>query len=145
METGIMTARIRLYDAGLGVILQHPSGVLYTNQTRGVCCAQPEMEGVFVPFDAEESWLRLNAYFVGPKYEGTGAMQGLDDEDATFIESVVRDARTGVPLIVDRSRLKESHEAWVHVLIEGEAEKIGVVSGFGPYPRRGVLTWPNSD
>ncbi|MGK3996973.1 DUF6210 family protein [Sorangium sp. So ce1024] len=139
-----MTALVRLHDAGLGIIIQHPSGVLYTNQTCGHCCLQPELEGVYVPFDAEESWLRLNAYFEGPRYGGTGAMHGLDDEDAAFIESVLRDGRVGVPLVVDRSRLKESHEAWVHVLIEGE-ESFSLASGFGPYPRRGVLTWPNSD
>ncbi|WP_438018262.1 DUF6210 family protein [Sorangium sp. So ce315] len=140
-----MTALVKLYDAGLGIIIQHPSGVLYTNQTCGHCCLHPEVEGVFVPFDAEESWLRLNAYFEGPRYGGTGAMHGLDDEDAAFIESVLRDGRVGVPLVVDRSRLKESHEAWVHVLIEGEVDPFPLVSGFGPYPRRGVLTWPNSD
>ncbi|AUX40429.1 uncharacterized protein SOCE26_018300 [Sorangium cellulosum] len=79
-----MAALIRLYDAGLGLIIKHASGVLYTNQTCGVCCAQPELEGVFVPLDAEESWL-------------------------------------------------------------GEVERASTISGFGPYPRRGVLTWPNSD
>ncbi|MDC3957625.1 hypothetical protein KEG38_27450 [Polyangium jinanense] len=140
-----MAALIRLYEAGLGVIIQHPSGVLYTNQTCGTCCDHPEVEGVFVPFDAEESWLRLNAHFEGSKYRGTGAMHGIDEEDATFIESILRDGRIGVPLVVDRSRLKDSHEAWVQVLIEGEVEPFPTASGFGPYPRRGVLTWPNSD
>lgn len=140
-----MTALIRLYGAGLGLIIRHPTGARYTNQTCGACCAQPEMEGVFVPFDAEESWLRLNAYFEGPKYRGSGAMQGIDEEDADLIESVLRDGRLGVPLAVDRSRLKESHEAWVHVLILAEDGPIPTVAGFGPYPRPGVLTWPNSD
>jgi hypothetical protein len=105
----------------------------------------PEVEGVFVPFDAEESWLRLSAHFEGPKYRGSGAMRGLDDEDAIFIESVLREGRIDVPLVVDRSHLKDSHEAWVHVLIQGEAELLPLASGFGPYPRQGVLTWPNSD
>jgi hypothetical protein len=136
---------IRLHDAGLGLIIEHPSGVFFTNQTRGVCCDHPEIEGVFVPLDAEASWLRLNAHFEGPKYRGTGAMHGLDEEDAVFIESVLRDGRIGVPVMVDRSRLDDSHEAWVHVLIEGETEPFPTISGFGPYPRRGVLTWPNSD
>ncbi|WP_437599320.1 DUF6210 family protein [Sorangium sp. So ce590] len=140
-----MTALIRLYDAGLGLIIEHASGVLYTNQTCGVCCTHPELEGVFVPFDAEESRLQLDAHFEGPKYRGTGAMHGIDEEDAVFIESVLRDGRIEVPLVVDRSHLKKSHEAWVHVLIEAETAPFSTVSGFGPYPRRGVLTWPNSD
>jgi len=140
-----MPALIRLFEAGLGIIIQHPSGVLYTNQTCGTCCDHPEVEGVFVPFDAEESWLRLSAHFEGPKYRGSGAMRGIDEDDATFIELVLREGRMGVPLVVDRSHLEASHEAWVHVLIKGETGSCPLASGFGPYPRRAVLTWPNSD
>src|SRR5262245_38555719 len=106
-----MAALIRLFDAGMGLIIQHPSGVLYTRQTCGTCCDHPEVEGVFVPFDAEESWLRLSAHFEGPKYRGSGAMHGIDEEDATFIESVLREGRIDVPLVVDRSQFKDSHEA----------------------------------
>src|SRR5262249_23681700 len=69
---------VRLYDAGIGIILEHPSGVIYSNQTMGNACNQPEVEGVFVPFDAEDAWQRLAAHFEGPKYRGSGAMLGLD-------------------------------------------------------------------
>jgi hypothetical protein len=134
---------VLLHDAGLGVIIECPNGVIFSNQTMGNSCWQAEMEGVFVPFDAEESWLRLNSYFEGPKYSGNGAMHGLDDQDADLIDAVVLDARIQGPVVVDRTRLKESHEAWVHVLLEGEERAL--FAGFGPFPRRGVLTWPNSD
>ncbi|MBK9266196.1 MAG: hypothetical protein IPM54_41210 [Polyangiaceae bacterium] len=140
-----MTPHIRLWDAELGLIIRHPSGVIYTNQTRGNCCDQPEMEGVFVPIDAEQTWEKLSDYFTGTKYCGSGAMHGIDEEDAMFIESVLRDARVGVPLVVDRSRLEASHEAWVHVVIEGDGDSWSLISGFGPYPTDAVLTWPNSD
>jgi hypothetical protein len=140
-----MAALIRLYDAGLGLVIEHASGVLYTNQTCGLCCDHPELEGVFVPFDAEATWSRLAAHFMGPKYGGTGAMHGIDEDDAVFIEAVLREGRLGVPLVVDRHRLRQSHEAWIHVLIEGEVEATSMIAGFGPYPRRGALTWPNSD
>ncbi|WP_437952075.1 DUF6210 family protein [Sorangium sp. So ce296] len=76
METGIMTARIRLYDAGLGAIIQHPSGVLYTDQTCGVCCAQPEMEGVFVPFDAKRKVLaRVSCTDATPRWAAVPAVK----------------------------------------------------------------------
>lgn len=140
-----MTPRISLYGAGLGLIIEHPSGVLYTNQTCGHCCCRPEAEGVFVPFDAETSWERLCNYFEGPKYNGSGAMRGIDEEDALFIESVLRDARLGVPIAVDRERLEKSHEAWVFVFIQGETDYGPLGPGFGPYPKRAILTWPNSD
>ncbi len=134
--------KITLYEAGLGLIVAHPSGVVYSNQTMGHFCMQPEIEGVFVPFDAEPTWEKLSAYFEGPKYAGTGAMKGLDREDAGFVDAVIRKALPDCSLVVDRSRLGDSHEAWVHVLIRADG---GLFEGFGPYPHPGVLTWPNSD
>jgi hypothetical protein len=104
---------------------------------------QPEVEGVFVPFDAEDGWLALAAHFEGPKYMGSGAMRGLDREDADLIDRVLRDCHVA-GIVVDRTRLGDSHEAWVHVVIEGEADGSSF-TGFGPYPRAGILTWPNSD
>jgi hypothetical protein len=47
-----MRAKLSLYDAGLGLIIEHPTGVIYSNQTGGNFCLQPELEGAFVPLDA---------------------------------------------------------------------------------------------
>jgi hypothetical protein len=138
-----MKPLVCLYDAGLGLVFPWPSGVMYANQACGHACLQPEVEGVFVPFDAEESWARLSEYFEGPKYLGSGAMRGLDVEDADFIDRILRDLRQG-QVITDRVRLVESHEAWVHVIVEAEMDG-SLFTGLGPYPRPAILTWPNSD
>lgn len=42
---------------------------------------------------------------------------------------------------VDRSRLNDSHEAWVYVDLDGAATDL--LRGFGR--SKAVLTWPNSD
>ncbi|WP_437729087.1 DUF6210 family protein [Sorangium sp. So ce861] len=138
-----MNRLIRLYDAGLGLIIPYPSGVIYSNQTCGHICMQPEIEGVFVPFDPDDGWLALASHFEGPKYMGSGAMRGLDHEDADIVDRVLCECRM-VGIVTDRARLAESHEAWVHVVIEGESDW-SPFTGFGPYPRAGILTWPNSD
>jgi hypothetical protein len=147
---------IQLWEhVGLGLIISWPSGILFTNQTGGTSCLRPEFEGVFVPLcndctlpelvllsPANELW----DYFTGPRWQGTGATNGLQAEDADFIDAVLLKARLFPAIRVDRSRLRESHEAWVYVTISGEGSSAHpVFSGFAPYPRAGILTWSNSD
>ncbi|CAN5201851.1 hypothetical protein BH20GEM2_BH20GEM2_10230 [soil metagenome] len=49
---------------------------------------------------------------------------------------------------MDRQRLADSHEAWIHVRLlkaeEAERRSLDVISGF-PEWTQGVLTWENSD
>jgi Family of unknown function (DUF6210) len=149
-------ALIRLYEfIGVGLIIIAKSGVRYTNQTGGHCCCQPEVEGFFVPLRNDLTLdpvmllgpePDLYAYFTGPKYEGYGAISGLDVEDAFEINKILAKHGLARVLTVDSKRLKDSHEAWVYVSITDEDEGIAPsFSGFGPYPRSGVLTWTNSD
>lgn len=141
--TDTVKKTIRLYDAGLGLVIPTASGVVYSNQTCGNICMQPGAEGVFVPFENVSACDALIAHFEGPKYIGTGAMLGLDEADADFIDQVLTECRQA-KILTDRSRLAESHEAWVHVTIQAEFEW-SMFSGFGPYPLSAILTWPNSD
>lgn len=92
--------------------------------------------------------LRLTAYFEGAKHRGSGAISGLDAEDADFIDGVLRKAALDRTVRVDHSQLRDSHEAWVHVIISGDESDdsdSAIFSGFSPYPRLGILTWCNSD
>jgi hypothetical protein len=145
--------------AGLGLIVAFPSGVMFSNQTGGTECLHPELEGVYIPIRNEteegaaeggrDTELRspeheLVEYFVMGPYQGSGATWGLTEADGAFIESVLAKWDLGDCLRVDRDKLGESHEAWVHVTVTGE-ESHQAFSGFGPYPRAGILTWKNSD
>ncbi len=140
--------------AGTGVIIEHPTGVIYSNQAGGTACLHPEIEGAFVPFGNEvfaghrfvSPENQLLAYFEGPKHGGTGATNGLDEADADFIDGVLKKVGVRQWIEVDRNRLKESCEAWVFVIVlDDEAPSVSICSGFGPYRKKGVLTWSNSD
>ncbi len=151
-----MKPLIELWDAvGMGLVIEWPSGVLYSNQTGGTSCLQPRIEGVFVPLrnDCELDGHRLISpeaelieYFEGPRHQGAGATRGLSVGDAGFIDSVLVRWRL-CPVKVDLSRLSDSHEAWVHVILEGASSEETELPfhDFHSYPRRGILTWSNSD
>jgi hypothetical protein len=147
---------VQLWQAvGLFLIIEYPSGIAYSNQTGGTSCSHPKVEGLLVPLrnDIATRCLlspenELYDYFEGPKYCGTGAIGGLDAEDVSFIESVLEKYRLSSCISIDRSRLADSHEAWVYVKVEGEErseDALKVFAGLGPYPRSGVLTWTNTD
>ena len=149
---------IQIYDSvGTGLIICCESGIVITNQTGGTSCLHPEIEGVFVPLRndyVEETGkfmspeLELTKHFEGFKHGGAGATSGIDEEDAEFIESVLKRVRLFPPISVDRGKLKKSHEAWIHVLISGDESDdpdLSAFAHFAPYPRSGIFTWANSD
>jgi uncharacterized protein DUF6210 len=126
---------------GAAAIVLEASGVVYSNQTCGNACAQPEAEGILVPFNDDPPldhperalWERLarileNAHYLTPRL--------ADKVDAEFAADP--DTRCAT---VDRSRLKDSHESWVYIDLDGTAS--GLLRGFGR--SKAVLTWPNSD
>lgn len=146
---------VRLFDAvGSGIVICCESGILIANQTGGTSCLQPEAEGIYVPLRNDYGLIEptleaeLTAYFTGPKHGGAGATSGLDIADADFIDAQLVRVRLASEARVDRSRLSESHEAWIYLTISGdetEDEDLALFAHFTPYPRSGILTWPNSD
>jgi hypothetical protein len=101
----------------LALIVEHPSGVLYTSQAGGVSCMHPVTEGVLVPIGSgcrvEE---KLEAFFA------ENAMPQLPAH-ADALDWILRtpDKPYVVTptffLEVDRSRLHESMEAWLFVTV----------------------------
>lgn len=150
-ECDLNKPRIELWDSvGFGLILQYPTGVMVTNQTGGYCCLHPEIEGIYIPFNddiyVDENQINLdkelNHYFVSDKYRGTGATQGIDKEDAQFINHLLEKCYLG-NIKVDENLLIKSHESWVFVNVITKSE-YGVLQGF-PEQMKGVITWQNSD
>ena len=144
---------IELYGAsGLGVIVLYSSGVLYTNQTGGYACLHPVVEGVYAPLSdhLHVQQEQLSAYFTGAKYQGW-CTEGIDEEDASVIETILAKDCDSACLRVNRKKLKESHEAWVYVSIHepiNVSEKWKIQPGYTLYGfagKDGVLTWENSD
>ncbi len=136
--------KIRLYDLrAVMLVIEHPSGVVYANQAGGTNCLQPEREGVLVPLELEPS--RLAALF------GTASSE-ISPAIANAIDKLLAAGPGTSSLRVDRARLAESYEAWVHVIgespplvrdVDATETFFGEWYGFGSL--RGVLTWPNRD
>jgi hypothetical protein len=143
-----MIRRILLYDiADVHLVVGHPSGVLYRNQVGGTINYQAEIEGVLCPFElSNDASERLQ------NYHYPSGRQGLAAGIADAIDTILASEPVSRTVRVDRSRLEESWEAWVHVLIESPSTSAldlapdsyhGAIYGFGNVT--GVLTWPNSD
>jgi hypothetical protein len=136
---------IKLYDLGqLALIVDWPSGVIYRNQVGGNVCAQEEQEGVLVPLDFGDEVLARIEELPYPN-----GRQGITVEIADALDEILA-AQASIPqLSVDRAKLDESQEAWVHVRFgpcrpyrQGEVAIDGI---FGFDGGAGVLTWINSD
>jgi hypothetical protein len=152
--TGTTSPIIHLwYAMGLGLIIPYPTGIRYSNQTGGFACWHPELEGMYLPLgnDLDEANVLMGAavelmvYAVGEKWAGTGAHAGLDVEDADHIDAILARGYLGYAMRVDRTRLRESHEAWVWVELLQDPRYQWVIDGFDPWPSHAILTWPNSD
>jgi hypothetical protein len=137
---------VELYQTcGTGLIIEYPSGVVYTNQAGGTSCFQPEVEGVYIPFGngCDENRQFLSMEIDLDRHWPTPYGAGITVEDADALDRILKEWQVLGWFEVDREQLSRSLEAWVHVNVKRDH---GVYcSGFGPYPRKGILTWANSD
>jgi Family of unknown function (DUF6210) len=126
---------------GLGLIIQHPSGVFYTNQVGGHGCFHPEVEGVFFPLQTDVNRYELNTL----EQHFKRSWDALNEFEANLVDTVLqRSSRNLNWISVDRSRLKHSFEAWIYVKLNPKKTKMDeLLIGFDEAV--GVLTWPNSD
>lgn len=145
---------IEIWDSvGLGIIIEFPTGIMISNQTGGTACLHPKVEGIFLPLSNDYSEknmefispeIELTNYFIGSKYSGSGAIKGIDNEDADKISSILSKYGLNNLIEVDLNRLTESHEAWIRIKIN-KSQKNDLIKGFNEYPLSGILTWSNSD
>jgi hypothetical protein len=144
-----MPPLIELYlHEGVGVILLCQSGVRYTNETGGYMCLHQEAEGAYLPLGVGSSTLalELNEHFE-TKWVGW-CHDGIDEETAHFVDGLLAAQPETTRFQVDRQRLADSHEAWIHVRLlkpdEAERPSLDIISGF-PEENPRVLTGGNSD
>jgi hypothetical protein len=127
-----------LYDLlGLGLVLKDDlSDITYFNQTAGHVCLQMFAKGtfVFVLDDTKSLCNTIAAYMINK--------EGLSLEDADFLDNAFSRSYGAKHLSVDRTKLRQSMEAWVHVTIDNSINN-EVYTGFTV--TEGILTWPNSD
>ncbi len=107
------------------------------------------MEGIYVPLDIEDDAAATEGFvkelfrffYEGPKWKGH-CYSEIDEETADFLDALFARHPTikELKMRVDRSRLKECVEAWIHVTFDPPGDYYFTVPGTA-----GVLTWPNSD
>ena len=106
------------------------------------------MEGFYIPL-AKEIHPLIYSYFVSSdgRYKGECSLQngGLDRAAATYINSILMSEYESLVISVDPSKLDQSEEAWLHVIVNnyGKNQQFDAISGLGDC--LGVLTWENSD
>jgi hypothetical protein len=144
----MLKRRVVLYDIDtLFLVIECASTVVYQNQVGGVVCFQAELEGVLAQLDVSEEILEsiMNCDF----FQGR---QGIDAAIADKLDAVFRANHMTSFITVDREKLDESWEAWIHVRLRDmpdtfelprEGEYHGLVFGFSN--ACAVVTWPNSD
>ena len=96
-------------------------------------------EGVLIPFNNDiddEIERRLSVELLNANY--------LTESNAKNVDAILATSRDTQCATVDRSRLRDSMEAWVYVRIAEDASDTGrLFKGFGE--SLAVLTWNNSD
>jgi len=145
---------IQIWDSvGLGLIINHPTGILISNQTGGTACIQSFTEGVYLPLCNDYSIdthkfispeIELTEYFTNEKYNDTGAINGIDIDDAQHITKIISKFGLQNFIKIDIEKLQQSHEAWIYVTIYPDNNNISLLNNFD-YPLKGILTWCNSD
>src|SRR5471030_2961595 len=119
------------------LIIEHKSGVRYLNQVGGALCREAALEGVLCPIEmTEEQANRISGltFVVGRRGIGAELADSIDEVLASNPDVHVR---------VDRTRLDECWEAWIHVTImlsehrynsvdmPSDEEDTSLVRGFG--------------
>lgn len=141
-----MTRIVRLWTLpDVMLIVPGQSGVVYTNQVMGYACVHPEIEGFLVPFVPDYPIDERGRPAVDTLAERLRAVlenaMWMTASQADQVDSILEDFAESRGTVVDRTRLKDSGEAWVHVNVApGEFSRM--VSW---EPCKGILTWNNSD
>ena len=132
---------------GMSLLVPARSGIVYANQTGGHHCYQQEVEGHLLPlfntFEGLEQDRMLGELFTGPKWSGWCG-EGIDSETADFVDRILKMTPHTDWLAVDRTRLVDSHEAWVYVLPK-EHRNTETIEFRDFRFECGILTWQNSD
>ena len=133
---------VRIWSQG-GAFLIYPAktNVFYHNQTGGVSCLQPIMEGILIPFQNEYPLANPEENLARQLEALISEMYDIDSSSVDKLDAILASNYLTRCVTVDRSRLKESCEAWVYVNVVESPECDFL--GFGAFS--GVLTWHNSD
>jgi hypothetical protein len=142
-------------EISAGLIISHPTGVLWTNQTGGILCHHPVIEGFCVPgwMNGKEGpirkindiiYARAMSNWRWPLYPSGYPDVGLDWQAADAIDAAL--AEFNVPyLTIRRCDLAVSEEAWLHLALDSSHEDLRAWDLQDAEVFHAVLTYLNSD
>lgn len=107
------------------------SGWEYCLQAGGTACMRPQAVGYLVPLPPQE---RLNERL----FDATFDLVGLSATEADRLDRIIAGIQGLAGVVVDRTMLNASMEAWVFL----QGAPMNRLLGAG---MSGVLIWPNSD
>ena len=124
------------------LILLEPSGITFTNQVGGTGCEHPTAEGILVPVGHDHPVERPELGLTERLWDmDWGSYGGITSDFEDEIEEVLSSNSHTAHIRVDRNRLRDHREAWIHVVV-GASDPQDPTQTHG---RPGILTWPNSD
>jgi hypothetical protein len=138
---------VALYDSDqlFGIVVEVPTGVVFTNQIGGTACSHPEVEGVFLPFPfIFDSVFDGSQDSIDPCFD----ILGLSKEQVTrFLRAAPDTFETYFDPEGDPTRLHVGGEAWVPVRIKNEIPEYGPLSLLlkSFVGMKGWITYSNSD
>lgn len=122
------------------VLILWPTGVIFEVQCGGLACDQRQIEGFYLPaYGRYDLSLSKRLVELHPGCWSIGHPLALNEQEADALDALFVECT--VPFKVIRTRLHESCEAWVHVEIMPNQDR--VLSNFAGYV--GVLIWQNCD
>lgn len=127
--------------SGAALIVPEKTGVFFTNQVNGHICEQPQLEGFLIPinndrFADDPEFLESLLFNIFDDYYGK-----FTEDKANEIDEILSRFPETKGINVNRDRIDESVESWVHVV--AQETDFSCYKGFGEI--RGILTWQNSD
>jgi len=124
---------------GTAIIVPMKTGVTVTNQTGGLACHHPEVEGFIIPIANLALSRELEDYF---ENSGWGILSG---EEVDFLEQVLRRYHETKNIFINKDMPADSEEAWVHVIMKDFDKDMWYPDYAGFDNHKAILTWENSD
>lgn len=137
-------------DDFLGMIVPMPTGITWSNQTGGVSCSHPSIEGLFVPLENYRTPSRAQDPFYdrwGQKPEDALPLIRRLLEASKYLQEIFES-----PTLEELQQMREltlgAQEAWIPLKVKTGPR--GIRSPIPPHvqPFMGrvvILTYPNSD
>lgn len=153
---------IQLWNSGDEyLIIKKASGIRYSNQTGGVMCNHPVIEGVLMPIpcgitDDLEEHINFYADDYNPKREWNkdrdpeeikANLEKIYDSIENIIKKTLSVKLTGYDVTLDRTQ-SSNQEAWLHLKfkrVENIDPMLCTMEDFKLDEFEAVLTYPNSD